>query len=66
MLLFLKMGYTVNCKSVVTTLAEVTLSYMHRSGVFQKTVIHLGSKAAVIILFIPIVPEDYKSFIAVI
>lgn len=51
------MGYTVNCKSVVSTLAEVTLSYMHRWGVFQKTVVRLGSKAAfkVILLYLKII-----------
>lgn len=57
------MGYTVNCKSVVSTLAEVTLSYMHRWGVFPKTVVHLGSKAAVMVIFF--VPEDYKSIIGI-
>lgn len=42
--------------SFVSAQAEVTLSYMHRWGVLQKTVIPLGSKAAfmVILLYLKI------------
>lgn len=52
MLPLLKNGKHGHCKSVVSTLAEVTLSYMHKWGVLQKTVIHLGSKAAVMAILL--------------
>lgn len=60
----LKNGLHCNCRSVVSALAEVTLSYMHRWGVLQKTVIHLGYKGCK--YGNSVVPEDFASLTEVI